>query len=160
MEHVIRFRKKIEKDEDYIKTIASRAGEVEELIKQNNAIDIYEEYFAGDAADHSSEQPYANRRRSESKGARSADRLCSSAKLTSGGNLTLISIAMTFGASSRSSARMTAQSKLSMSIFSTSGVRHRSVSGAAAASRVATTVCGSIQATRLAMSSAGNASNV
>jgi dynein intermediate chain 2 len=59
MEHVIRFRKKIEKDEYYIKTIASRAGEVEELIKQNNAIDIYEEYFAGDAADHSSEQPYA-----------------------------------------------------------------------------------------------------
>jgi dynein intermediate chain 2 len=34
-------------------------GQVETLIKQNNAIDIYEEYFAGAQADHSSEQPYA-----------------------------------------------------------------------------------------------------
>lgn len=32
---------------------------MEALIKQNNAIDIYEEYFAGAQADHSSEQPYA-----------------------------------------------------------------------------------------------------
>lgn len=35
------------------------ARQVETLIKQNNAIDIYEEYFAGAQADHSSEQPYA-----------------------------------------------------------------------------------------------------
>lgn len=33
--------------------------QVEELIKQNNAIDIYEEYFQGSVVDHSSEQPYA-----------------------------------------------------------------------------------------------------
>lgn len=58
-EHVIRYRKKVEKDEDYIKTISTLGTEVEELIKQNNAIDIYEEYFAGAVADHSSEQPYA-----------------------------------------------------------------------------------------------------
>jgi hypothetical protein len=32
---------------------------VEELIKQNNAIDIYEEYFNHDVIDHSSEQPSA-----------------------------------------------------------------------------------------------------
>ena len=32
---------------------------MEHLIKQNNAIDIYEEYFSGTVADHSSEQPYA-----------------------------------------------------------------------------------------------------
>ncbi len=32
---------------------------METLIKQNNAIDIYEEYFAGAQADHSSEHPYA-----------------------------------------------------------------------------------------------------
>ena len=32
---------------------------MESLIKQNNAIDIYEDYFAGVLADHSSEQPYA-----------------------------------------------------------------------------------------------------
>lgn len=32
---------------------------MEELIKQNNAIDIYEEYFnSGEVVDHSSEQPY------------------------------------------------------------------------------------------------------
>jgi phosphomannomutase len=58
-EHVIRYRKKVEKDEDYIKTISLLGTQVEELIKQNNAIDIYEEYFAGAVADHSSEQPFA-----------------------------------------------------------------------------------------------------
>lgn len=44
---VIRFRKKVEKDEDYIRTVVRLGGMVEQLIKQNNAIDIYEEYFAG-----------------------------------------------------------------------------------------------------------------
>lgn len=44
---VIRFRKKVEKDEDYIRTVVRLGGVVESLIKQNNAIDIYEEYFAG-----------------------------------------------------------------------------------------------------------------
>ena len=61
MEHVLRYRKKIEKDEEYVATIAALGAEVEDLIKQNNAIDIYEEYFAGSQADHSSEQPYAGR---------------------------------------------------------------------------------------------------
>jgi dynein intermediate chain 2 len=32
---------------------------VESLIKENNAIDIYEDYFAGALADHSSEQAQA-----------------------------------------------------------------------------------------------------
>ena len=59
VEHVLRYRKKIEKDEEYVATIAALGAEVEDLIKQNNAIDIYEEYFAGSQADHSSEQPYA-----------------------------------------------------------------------------------------------------
>lgn len=76
-EHVIRYRRKVEKDEDYVRSIVAlgaqarrKAGpsralgltwrsQVEGLIKQNNAIDIYEEYFAGEQADHSSEQPYA-----------------------------------------------------------------------------------------------------
>lgn len=58
-EHVIRYRKKVEKDEDYIKSIVGLGGQVEHLIKQNNALDIYEEYFSGALADHSSEQPYA-----------------------------------------------------------------------------------------------------
>ena len=34
-------------------------AQVEHLIRQNNAIDIYEEYFSSAVADHSSEQPYA-----------------------------------------------------------------------------------------------------
>jgi len=58
-EHVIRYRKKVEKDEDYIKTISNLGVQVEDLIKQNNAIDIYEDYFSGAVADHSSEQPFA-----------------------------------------------------------------------------------------------------
>lgn len=59
VEHTIRYRKKVEKDEDYIAAIAQLGGQVEELIKQNNAIDIYEEYFnSGEVVDHSSEQPY------------------------------------------------------------------------------------------------------
>jgi dynein intermediate chain 2 len=59
VEHTIRYRKKVEKDEDYINAIAQLGAQVEELIKQNNAIDIYEEYFQGSNVDHSSETPYA-----------------------------------------------------------------------------------------------------
>ncbi len=40
----------IEKDEDYILTVVKLGNLAEELIKQNNAIDIYEEYFAGTRA--------------------------------------------------------------------------------------------------------------
>lgn len=42
-----RYRKKIEKDEDYIRTVVQLGAAVEGLVKQNNALDIYEEYFAG-----------------------------------------------------------------------------------------------------------------
>ena len=35
----------IEKDEHYIKTVVKLAGIVEDMVKCNNAIDIYEEYF-------------------------------------------------------------------------------------------------------------------
>lgn len=56
-EHTIRYRKKVEKDEDYIKTVTALGGAVQDLIKQNNAIDIYEEYFTGQWADHSAEVP-------------------------------------------------------------------------------------------------------
>ena len=37
----------VEKDEEYIKSIAALGGKVEELVKANNAIDIYQEYFSG-----------------------------------------------------------------------------------------------------------------
>ncbi len=56
-EHTIRYRKKVEKDEDYVRTVAMLGGEVEELVKQNNAVDIYQEYFVGVTADHSAEVP-------------------------------------------------------------------------------------------------------
>ncbi|TPX36934.1 hypothetical protein SmJEL517_g00917 [Synchytrium microbalum] len=49
-EHTIRFRKKIEKDDEYVKSL------MEHCIKQNNAIDIYEEYFI-DAADTMAVEP-------------------------------------------------------------------------------------------------------
>lgn len=35
----------MEKDEEYIKTVCQLAGVVENVLKQNNAIDIYEELF-------------------------------------------------------------------------------------------------------------------
>ncbi|KAK9824062.1 hypothetical protein WJX72_007469 [[Myrmecia] bisecta] len=58
-EHIIRYRKKVEKDEEYIKAIAVLGAAVEELVKANNAIDIYEEYFSGKVLDHSTEKPDA-----------------------------------------------------------------------------------------------------
>lgn len=58
-EHTIRYRKKVEKDEDYIRTVTALGSAVEQLVKQNNAIDIYEAYFDGLAVDHSSEVPSA-----------------------------------------------------------------------------------------------------
>lgn len=38
-----RFRKKVEKDEEYIREVKALADVVEHSIRQNNAIDIYEE---------------------------------------------------------------------------------------------------------------------
>jgi dynein intermediate chain 2 len=58
-EHTIRYRKKVEKDEDYIQTVARLGSSIEGLIKMNNVIDIYEEYFTGYATDHSAEVPNA-----------------------------------------------------------------------------------------------------
>uniref|UniRef100_A0A8C9ARQ7 Dynein axonemal intermediate chain 2 n=1 Tax=Prolemur simus TaxID=1328070 RepID=A0A8C9ARQ7_PROSS len=45
LEQTIRFRKKVEKDENYINTIMQLGSIMEHCIKQNNAIDIYQEYF-------------------------------------------------------------------------------------------------------------------
>lgn len=56
-EHVIRYRKKVEKDEDYIKTVVSLGSSVEDLVKQNNSLDIYEHYFDGFAAGESRSTP-------------------------------------------------------------------------------------------------------
>jgi len=54
-----RYRKKAEKDDEYIKQIKALGDACEGDIKQNYAIDIYQEYFAGEYADHSSEPPSA-----------------------------------------------------------------------------------------------------
>jgi len=54
-----RFRKKVEKDDDYIRQVKALGDLVEHDIKLNYAIDIYQEYFAGEYADHSSEPPSA-----------------------------------------------------------------------------------------------------
>jgi dynein intermediate chain 2 len=45
-EQVARWRKKVERDEDYIRTVLRLSEVVEQLIRQNNALDIYTDYFA------------------------------------------------------------------------------------------------------------------
>ncbi|KAI9090026.1 WD40-repeat-containing domain protein [Phlyctochytrium arcticum] len=46
VEHTIRYRKKVEKDDEYVRAVQNLGNSMEHCIKQNNAIDIYEEYFA------------------------------------------------------------------------------------------------------------------
>ncbi|KAM5216554.1 dynein axonemal intermediate chain 2 isoform 2-T4 [Hipposideros larvatus] len=50
LEQTIRFRKKVEKDENYINAITQLGSIMEHCIKQNNAIDIYQEYFDDEEA--------------------------------------------------------------------------------------------------------------
>ena len=45
LEQITRYKKKIEKDENYVGTITRLVEIVEEIVRQNNAIDIYQEYF-------------------------------------------------------------------------------------------------------------------
>ncbi|CAH1794607.1 unnamed protein product [Owenia fusiformis] len=59
IEQVMRFRKKVEKDEMYINTIQQLGGVMEHCIRQNNAIDIYEEYFDDVEVDSTDEPPSA-----------------------------------------------------------------------------------------------------
>ncbi|KAL5970687.1 Dynein intermediate chain 3 ciliary [Taenia solium] len=58
-EQVQRYRKKIEKDELYTVTLHALANSVEHCIKQNNALNIYEEYFNDIENDASEEPPSA-----------------------------------------------------------------------------------------------------
>ena len=44
-DQTMRFRKKIEKDENYVSTALGLCGVMESCIKQNNAIEIYQDYF-------------------------------------------------------------------------------------------------------------------
>ncbi|XP_039085684.1 dynein intermediate chain 2, axonemal isoform X2 [Hyaena hyaena] len=60
LEQTIRFRKKVEKDENYINAIMQLGSIMEHCIKQNNAIDIYQEYFDDeDAMEVTEEAPSA-----------------------------------------------------------------------------------------------------
>ena len=54
-----RFRKRIEKDDQYKGSVKGLGPIIERCLKQNRTIDIYEEYFEGTVADHSSEPPSA-----------------------------------------------------------------------------------------------------
>lgn len=59
VEQVMRYRKKVEKEESYVNTISQLAGTMEHCIRQNNAIDIYEEYFDDVVMDEIEEPPSA-----------------------------------------------------------------------------------------------------
>ncbi|XP_077979929.1 dynein intermediate chain 3, ciliary-like [Glandiceps talaboti] len=59
VEQVLRYRKKVEKDEMYINTIQMLGGVMEHTIKQNNAIDIYEDYFNDLQVEQTEEPPSA-----------------------------------------------------------------------------------------------------
>ncbi|NXI41695.1 DNAI2 protein, partial [Galbula dea] len=59
VEQTSRFRKKVEKDEKYVKSILNLGTLMEHYVKQNNAIDIYEEYFAEEVEEVDDEPPSA-----------------------------------------------------------------------------------------------------
>eukprot|EP00611_Tribonema_gayanum_P022017 TRINITY_DN4346_c0_g2_i3.p1 TRINITY_DN4346_c0_g2~~TRINITY_DN4346_c0_g2_i3.p1 ORF type:complete len:599 (+),score=167.96 TRINITY_DN4346_c0_g2_i3:195-1991(+) len=56
---VNRFRKKAEKDEDYKGAVKALGPVIGGCMRQNNTVDIYEEYFEDTQVDHSSEPPSA-----------------------------------------------------------------------------------------------------
>eukprot|EP00595_Chromulina_sp_UTEXLB2642_P001995 CAMPEP_0196762078 /NCGR_PEP_ID=MMETSP1095-20130614/1431_1 /TAXON_ID=96789 ORGANISM="Chromulina nebulosa, Strain UTEXLB2642" /NCGR_SAMPLE_ID=MMETSP1095 /ASSEMBLY_ACC=CAM_ASM_000446 /LENGTH=578 /DNA_ID=CAMNT_0042112387 /DNA_START=85 /DNA_END=1821 /DNA_ORIENTATION=+ len=56
---VSKFRKKAEKDDEYKGAVKTLGPIIAKCMKQNNTIDIYEEYFSGMTVDHSSEPPSA-----------------------------------------------------------------------------------------------------
>lgn len=77
MEQTIRYRKKVEKDEDFIRAIKGLADVADTCLRQNSAIDIYQvranglarvtqrqhatpqDYFDGEFVDHSGKPPSA-----------------------------------------------------------------------------------------------------
>ena len=54
-----RFRKKVEKDDAYTTALLNLGQTMEHYIKQNNAINIYEDYFADLAIEETEETPSA-----------------------------------------------------------------------------------------------------
>ncbi|KAM7384902.1 hypothetical protein PAMA_011998 [Pampus argenteus] len=57
MEQTIRFRKKVEKDESYINSILQLGSVMEHCIRQNNAVDIYQEYFVDEEEVEETQEP-------------------------------------------------------------------------------------------------------
>ncbi|XP_069372599.1 dynein axonemal intermediate chain 2-like isoform X2 [Paralichthys olivaceus] len=57
MEQTIRFRKKVEKDESYINSVLQLASVMEHCIRQNNAVDIYQEYLEEEEEVGGSQEP-------------------------------------------------------------------------------------------------------
>ncbi|XP_044028014.1 dynein axonemal intermediate chain 2 isoform X1 [Siniperca chuatsi] len=57
MEQTIRFRKKVEKDESYINSILQLGSVMEHCIRQNNSVDIYQEYFEDEEEVEENQEP-------------------------------------------------------------------------------------------------------
>ncbi|XP_034439463.1 dynein intermediate chain 2, axonemal-like [Hippoglossus hippoglossus] len=57
MEQTIRFRKKVEKDESYINSVLQLASVMEHCIRQNNAVDIYQEYLEDEEEEEGIQEP-------------------------------------------------------------------------------------------------------
>ncbi|XP_037073887.1 dynein intermediate chain 3, ciliary-like [Pollicipes pollicipes] len=51
VEQTTRFKKKVEKDDVYMSSVLQLGSMMEHCIKQNNTLDIYEEYFGGEGGD-------------------------------------------------------------------------------------------------------------
>lgn len=59
IEQVMRYRKKVEKDENYVGAIMNLSNLMENCIRQNNAIDIYQNYFEDVEVESADEPPSA-----------------------------------------------------------------------------------------------------
>lgn len=58
-EQTARFRKRVEKEQEYVNAVKGMASNVEHTLRQNSAIDIYEEYFSGLQVEHTTDPPSA-----------------------------------------------------------------------------------------------------
>ncbi|KAI9535963.1 Dynein intermediate chain 2, axonemal [Dissostichus eleginoides] len=59
MEQTIRFRKKVEKDESYVNSLLQLGGVMEHCIRQNNAVDLYQEYFEDEDEVEQNQDPHS-----------------------------------------------------------------------------------------------------
>ncbi|NXY87887.1 DNAI2 protein, partial [Alcedo cyanopectus] len=57
LEPTVRYRKKVEKEENYINTIVHLGTLMEHCVKQNNAINIYERYFGEEEVEEMDDEP-------------------------------------------------------------------------------------------------------